>query len=451
MIVVTKEMTEEERAKVLSERVLTVVQIQNYDDSILNTTDPNKKIGTVVREYAREIGFVGKNIVLEGIDSCIVKTSSDTVNKSINAEMNLEKHGKHDFIPLTKLFHVIEDVSKNAILIQSENNRHINAKSQNLRNIKHYVSGFCDEKSFYPVKIVARTYENSKNISVHVTITVDKIELEQVKKKAADEGMHLDETKESPPTPALPSFDITIPQLLTFFNENEGIILKNMPDGLLSQKQKNIKNAVLNHDTDQEEKYREIYEKVNATHGIDWESDIESISVYQGNKIVFNTNNDLHDTEVNVRLVNNCCWGIIKNPCFNEMSKFSSVNGDFILQTEFYDVVGQEMKTEKANYKNSVFNLSKPGKELPKELKSRLSSVIIIQTNDNDVAKFVKGLKRLFPERVQKKDTMEKRREEDKPSTPPASSVKEGRGIPLGNMLPKDVFLQEDYEEGMER
>lgn len=256
MIIVTKEMTEEERANVLKERSLTVFQLKHYDEGILKI-DPDKKVRTAIRDYARNIGFTGKRLLLEGIDGCVIQTSSDTVKKSVDAEIDIfkRKHEKYDFTPLIKLFNTIEQVSQNAILLEVEDNRHTSEKSQKLNNVKHYLGGFCDEQQFYPVKIVARTFENSKNISVHVTITVGEISLNDVKKKATGGGMHLEDSKESHPNSVSPSFDITIPHLLEFFNEKEDVLLKNFPDDLLSDEQKQIKEKVKKKDKEQEEKH----------------------------------------------------------------------------------------------------------------------------------------------------------------------------------------------------
>ncbi len=246
MIVVTKEMTDEERAMVLKNRVLNLTEFKDNEKNTIKLDNPDKSIGALIREYARDIGFVGKEIELEGIDRSI-KISNKTVLESIHTEMKMDKSEKHDFIPLMKLFTVISEVSKNAILLQVESNRHIKEKSKKIESVKHYIGAFYDNKKLYPVKIIATSYNLSKNISVKLTITVGTIPLEEIKKKGVYDGVH-PHRGESHPVQTHPSFAISLPQFLEYFNKNESILIKNFPMEMLSEKQKKIKKEADKHD-----------------------------------------------------------------------------------------------------------------------------------------------------------------------------------------------------------
>ncbi len=59
------------------------------------------------------------------------------------------------------------------------------------------------------------------------------------------------ETGESLPAGGA-SFDINIPRLISTFNSEEGIIPKNLPDGLLDDVQKQIKQKVIEADIQHE-------------------------------------------------------------------------------------------------------------------------------------------------------------------------------------------------------
>ena len=55
-----------------------------------------------------------------------------------------------------------------------------------------------------------------------------------------------------------PSYNINVSQLVSFFNEKQDILIKNLPDGMLTEEQKKIKKQVIKHDNEQEEKHKSV-------------------------------------------------------------------------------------------------------------------------------------------------------------------------------------------------
>lgn len=80
-------------------------------------------------------------------------------------------------------------------------------------------------------------------------ITVGKIEIldftEKLKRSVAYTGVHPSQKDGESLFSEDASFTINIQHLVELFNTSEGIILKNLPDGLLSEEQREIKTMIL--------------------------------------------------------------------------------------------------------------------------------------------------------------------------------------------------------------
>ena len=84
-----------------------------------------------------------------------------------------------------------------------------------------------------------------------MVITVGKIGIDKIKEAITNTGMHSDKSEESL-SAGDASFTIKIAEFISNFNREEGIILKNLPDGLLNDEQREIKERVLAADEQKE-------------------------------------------------------------------------------------------------------------------------------------------------------------------------------------------------------
>ncbi len=249
MIVVNKKMTDEERTQVLSKRVLEIPEWDEVRNPVI-VKEPDKTIVQMLRQQARELGLVGKDFPLEGLD-LPARFSMNTVKESIN----LTYKNQGNLYDLSKLFTIMDDVMAGAVLIDDEENRHSTEKYARLVGVKHYLSAFHDGVLIYPVKISAAIWNNVKNGMVKLTVTINDVPITDIKKKGANHG-EPGMNPENHATVTSPSFTISVPRFVSFFNNKQDILIKNLPDGLLSPEQKRIKEKVNGHDLKQEEKYR---------------------------------------------------------------------------------------------------------------------------------------------------------------------------------------------------
>lgn len=246
--------TEEERYEELKDRVLSVHQ---WDDSkALQMTDPKESIAHAVRRYARELEIVGTKVHMEGIEEDVVINAS-TIKESISSMV--KQHA--DLINLSKLFTVIKQVSESAILIDVEPFRHGN-KPQKAKEILadyQYIGSFCDQNNIYPVKITAEQRKTKSDTNVHMTITVEAIkksnlhELNTQKEELSIPRMHpLQNNGESWDSGRDSSFNVSLLHLVQNFNENQAILIKNLPDQILNEDQQKIKEKLVQFDKEKD-------------------------------------------------------------------------------------------------------------------------------------------------------------------------------------------------------
>ena len=95
-----------------------------------------------------------------------------------------------------------------------------------------------------------------------MVITVGMIEIEGKTKEALTNTRVHPEMGESLPAGGA-SFNVSVPQFISHFNSEEGIILKNLPNGLLTENQQKIKQKVLKADSVKE--YRRSLHAVSNT------------------------------------------------------------------------------------------------------------------------------------------------------------------------------------------
>ena len=107
------------------------------------------------------------------------------------------------------------------------------------------MSAFHDMANIYPVKITVNETEKKQRNRFYMVITVGEVAIdEKIKEAITNTGVHSDKSEESL-SAGDASFTITIADFISNFNREEGIILKNLPDGLLTDEQQQIKHRIL--------------------------------------------------------------------------------------------------------------------------------------------------------------------------------------------------------------
>jgi hypothetical protein len=249
--------SETERYLELKDRILTVVPWDRTKE--ITIRELNKTISQSLLSYAKELELVGSSFHMEKIAEPLL-FNKRVVGESIAAMCRQ----RADLLNLAKLFTVLPEVLSNAILLEVEEFRHSNLnKAKLIAGVYQYISAFCDEEVLYPVKITVEQYRKVQKSKIHVVITVGRISLEVLKKEEAlpNVGVHPSETDGESLTAGVASFNINIQHLVKLFNRNESVILKNFPDEMLSDKQREIKTEVKKSDLAHEEIINEIIKK----------------------------------------------------------------------------------------------------------------------------------------------------------------------------------------------
>ena len=238
---ITINSTDEERTAILAEKDLTIVQWDRKHG--FRQTDPQESIAHALGRYMDERGLRGKPMHFKDFPEDVAFTRN-TLHESIR--QMTKRHS--DLANLGRVLSVIDDVCRNAEKIEVEPYRHSQPKTgAGFRQMHQYMSAFHDMDYIYPVKITIREAEGKQANRFYMVITVGMIDIEEKIKEALTNTRVHPETGESLPAGGA-SFDVNIPQLISTFNSEEGIILKNLPDGLLSGSQQHIKQKVIKTD-----------------------------------------------------------------------------------------------------------------------------------------------------------------------------------------------------------
>ncbi len=153
---------------------------------------------------------------------------------------------------LGKLLSVLEPVCNNAIKIDVEPYRHANRRQYDeVKQCHQLLSAFHDGAKAYPVKITINEKENQKN-QFYMVITVGEIDISTKLKEALTNTGVSHQSDERSLSDGGASFMITIPSFVANFKRNESIIIKNLPNGLLNDEQREIKERVLKADAQKE-------------------------------------------------------------------------------------------------------------------------------------------------------------------------------------------------------
>lgn len=250
--------SDEERCAELKQKSLKIIPWDTTKE--MSITDGSKSYSRAVKDFAESLNLTSQALCMEDVNYP-VNFTKNSIKESIKQT--------HDLTSLSKLFTVLADVAKNAVQIEIEPYRHADhPKAQIVVQDRQYLSAFCDLTYVYPVKITVEERRNVKDTNAYVTISVDKI------KKEAIPLTGISNTDRTPSGEATSSYTVTIPDFIKNFNNKQSIIIKNLPDGLLSDEQKELKYKVKEHDKNKDNEIRKTKEQQAKQADIDI-SDIE--------------------------------------------------------------------------------------------------------------------------------------------------------------------------------
>lgn len=241
---ITIDSTDAERTKILADKNLTIVVWDRSKE--LQITDANESTTKGLRRFCTEQGIRNRDIRFHEFDK-IIKFTRTTLRESIT---QMSKRGA-DLVNLGKLLSVLEPVCQNAIKIEVESYRHESRKGQDVKQVHQLLSAFHDGEKMYPVKITIHEKEKQQD-QFYMVITVGEIVISDKQKEALANTGAVHHTMDGSLPDGGASFVISIPAFVADFKRDESILLKNLPNGVLSEEQKKIKEIVLEADRQKE-------------------------------------------------------------------------------------------------------------------------------------------------------------------------------------------------------
>lgn len=225
--------TEEERYEELKNKMLTIIPWNEEKPFIIS--NPQRSVAKCIADYAKQQGLIEQKYYFPDI-TLEAKFTRLSVNESI-ASMCRQRA---NLLDLAKLFSVFDEVVGNAIRIEDEEYRHLDRSvAKRIVCMHQYISGFCDRELVYPVKITIEEQYAQKNSSIYMIVTIGKIPRSLLKEKEviSDVRVHpfpVNENGESLSN-GVTSFDISIPDFVSFFKQKQAILIKNIPDKMLTK------------------------------------------------------------------------------------------------------------------------------------------------------------------------------------------------------------------------
>ena len=111
----------------------------------------------------------------------------------------------------------------------------------------HFISAYYnyENNTIYPVKITIQERMNGEGDTIYMIAVVGNYIVNQMKKEGLPTLRIPDESGTERSHGELPSFELTLTDLISKFNNRTTIFIKNMPDGLLTKEQVELKKDVL--------------------------------------------------------------------------------------------------------------------------------------------------------------------------------------------------------------
>lgn len=246
--------TDEERYNELKDRTLDLLKWNYQEERNIEPINSNETTRQVIYRYYDNKNISKLALNFEGFNNKLY-LSRRSIKETLRVMDGLRLNSNN----LNKLLTVLDKVVDNAVLIDIEPYRHQSRKkSEQIECEMQYMSVFSDERTIYPVKFAIERHipKEINNSNIYCVITVGEIPKE---KGSARTGVQVENSTESLHTVATSSI-ISITSLIEMFNENQGVLLKNLPNQMLSKEQIVIKQKVIEHDKRNEEKNKKINE-----------------------------------------------------------------------------------------------------------------------------------------------------------------------------------------------
>ena len=245
---ITKDMPDEERSKIISQKRITVPTynkdkfdvIKDFDINILKETYKGKA-HSIVKNIDKNFNITNKMYSNKDIELDFEYSKS-----SLKESVNKQNKNYDDF---AKMLSVFDDVVTNAVGIEVHDDKYKGTLREDtaLQNMYVLASAFKDGDRIIPVQLEIKNYNDRAN-KLYLTVTIDENQRNNdVSTSLGQNQLHNGIT--------VPS-DISISDLVKSVNASNGKFLKYFPDSMLNSEQISAKQEALKADEERINQYR---------------------------------------------------------------------------------------------------------------------------------------------------------------------------------------------------
>ena len=229
---ITAEMSDAERAEILSEKTIEApIYTGQADLSIYANKSKleSEKIGIVaevIQKLAQDFGVIGEEIKIEDAE-VIIKLSKQNLRKSVTADASP--------MQLAKLMPVLKATVQKSIGVERHDNRYF--FDSDTVYFDNLLGGYIDGNDFVPVRFGLK-YNRTGNVVLYVVVDQNKIPLSSLTATKNDRGRQSASLANADSGNSR-SVTYSIAQIIKFVNSED--LLRYIPDEMLTEVQKTTK------------------------------------------------------------------------------------------------------------------------------------------------------------------------------------------------------------------
>ena len=263
----TADSTEEERYDLLKNETLTLARPdeRKLDGIDLEEFNTRKKSDVMqgMKELAKKLGIM--NVDLK---NSRIEIPFQFSNRGMKASLHHQLEYGGSYQDYAKMMTCFNELIGNAVPIEIHREKKTGTRKENkdLKRVYVLLSAYADENSIVPVEFEVKEFKNRDN-SLYISVVLTKIESEVLEKGLAARNGSMPSL--------LPDSSLSIADIFKNVNSKDGRFLKYVPDGFLSETQKEAKKDALRKQNEENEKYgkrNNITELHNLT-----EADLEAM------------------------------------------------------------------------------------------------------------------------------------------------------------------------------
>ena len=245
---ITKDMPDEERSKIISQKRITVPTynkdkfdvIKDFDIDTLKNVYASKA-RNVIDKLDEQFSITGRSYKNNDID-----LDFEYSRRSLRESVNKQQKNYDDFV---KMLSVFDDVVNNAVGIEVHDDKYKGTRREDtaLKNMYVLASAFKDGDRIIPVQLEIKNYDTKEN-KLHFTVTLD----ENQRNNDVTTNLGQNQLNNGITVPS----DISISDLVKSVNASNGKFLKYFPDSMLNSEQISAKQEALKADDERINQYR---------------------------------------------------------------------------------------------------------------------------------------------------------------------------------------------------